>query len=363
MSSKKKYWRSVEELKENSSVVETLKQNEFVKEIPTDEFLGDKKSLEGSATSRRDFLKYVGFSTAAATLAACEGPVIKSIPYVVAPERITVGKAEYYATTMADGFDFASVLVKTREGRPIKMENNEMGNNVGNTNARVHASVLTLYDTERLQGPKIKGESASWDQLDEELLMRLNSLNGKQIVLLTPTFASPSTAKLIANFSSAYPNVRQVVYDTVSESAALDAFESKYGTRALPDYNMTEAAVIVSIGADFLGDWHGGGIDSSYAKSRVPKNGKMSRHVQFEANMTLTGANADKRVMMTPRQQKQAVSAMHSLIMGGNSTGLSGKLDEAVRNAAAQLQKAGSKGVFVTGVEDANAQMLALAIN
>ncbi|MGB3776534.1 MAG: TAT-variant-translocated molybdopterin oxidoreductase, partial [Leeuwenhoekiella sp.] len=363
MSSNKKYWRSVEELKENSSIVETLKQNEFVEEIPMDEFLGDKKSLEGSATSRRDFLKYVGFSTAAATLAACEGPVIKSIPYVVAPERITVGKAEYYATTMADGFDFASILVKTREGRPIKIENNDMGNNIGNTNARVHASVLSLYDSQRLQEPKIKGKPASWQQLDEELLTRLNSLNGKQIVLVTPTMASPSTTKLISNFSNAYPNVKHVIYDTISESAALDAFESKYGTRALPDYDMSEAEMIVSIGADFLGDWQGGGVDSSYARGRVPKNGKMSRHVQFEANMTLTGANADKRVMMTPKQQKQAISAIHALIMGGNTTGLSGKLDKAVRNAASQLKKAGSKGVFVTGVQDSNAQMLALSIN
>ncbi|WP_031427233.1 TAT-variant-translocated molybdopterin oxidoreductase [Flavimarina sp. Hel_I_48] len=363
MSSNKKYWRSVEELKENSSIVETLKQNEFVEEIPTDEFLGNKESLEGSATSRRDFLKYVGFSTAAATLAACEGPVNKSIPYVVAPERITVGKADYYATTMANGFDFASILVKTREGRPIKIENNDMGNNIGNTNARVHASVLSLYDSKRLQEPKIKGEAASWEQLDKDLLSRLNSLNGKQIALLTPTFASPSTEKLIASFSSAYPNVNHVIYDTISESAALDAFESKYGSRALPDYDMSDAEMIVSVGADFLGDWQGGGYDSSYAQGRIPKNGKMSRHVQFEANMTLTGANADKRIMMTPMQQKQAVSAMHALIMGGNSTGLSGKMDEAVRNAAAQLRKAGSKGVFVTGVQDANAQMLALSIN
>src|SRR5690554_674869 len=76
MSSNKKYWKSVEELNENSSIVETLQQNEFVKEIPTDEFLGDKNSLESSKTTRRDFLKYVGFSTAAASLAACEGPVI-----------------------------------------------------------------------------------------------------------------------------------------------------------------------------------------------------------------------------------------------------------------------------------------------
>ena len=115
MSSNKKYWKSVEELNENSSIVETLKQNEFVSEIPTDEFLGDKNTLGSSSTTRRDFLKYVGFSTAAASLAACEGPVIKSIPYVVQPESITPGVANYYATTIANGFDFASVLVKTRK--------------------------------------------------------------------------------------------------------------------------------------------------------------------------------------------------------------------------------------------------------
>lgn len=88
MSSNKKYWQSVEELKENSSIVERLGKKEFAEEIPTDEFLGDEESLSNSTTSRRDFLKYVGFSTAAASLAACEGPVTKSIPYVVQPEKV-----------------------------------------------------------------------------------------------------------------------------------------------------------------------------------------------------------------------------------------------------------------------------------
>src|SRR5690606_5051129 len=106
--------KSVEELNENSSIVETLKQNEFVEPLPTDKFLGDKNVLEATSTTRRDFLKFVGFSTAAASLAACEGPVIKSIPYVVQPEEIVPGVANYYATTIADGYDFASVLVKTR---------------------------------------------------------------------------------------------------------------------------------------------------------------------------------------------------------------------------------------------------------
>ena len=119
MASNKKYWKSVEELNENSSIVAKLEEKEFVTDIATDEFLGDKETLEDSSTSRRDFLKYVGFSTAAVSLAACEGPVVKSIPYVVQPDEIIPGIANYYASTIADGFDFANVLVKTREGRPI----------------------------------------------------------------------------------------------------------------------------------------------------------------------------------------------------------------------------------------------------
>ncbi len=363
MSSNKKYWKSVEELNENSSVVETLQQKEFTEEIPVDEFLGDKDSLESSKTSRRDFLKYVGFSTAAASLAACEGPVIKSIPYVVQPERIVPGVANYYASTIADGFDFASVLVKTREGRPIKIENNDLSVAKSGANARVHASVLSLYDTERVKRPMIEGRNVSWEEFDREVKAELENVNG-EIVLLTQTFASPSTTRLIEDFSSKYPNVRHVVYDTVSEDAALNAFQAKFGKRALPNYDFSKAETIVSVGADFLGDWHGGGYDAGYAKGRVPENGKMSRHIQFEANMTLSGANADKRVPVKPSQQKAILAALYGYIVGGSSTSnLSGAIDNAVVKAASQLRKAGSGGVVVSGIPDNDAQALVLAIN
>ena len=142
MASNKKYWKSVEELDVNS-VVDSIQQKEFIEEIPVGEFLGDNETLEDSSTTRRDFLKYVGFSTAAVSLAACEGPVIKSIPYVVQPEQIRPGVADFYATTIANGFDFASVLVKTREGRPIKIEPNKLAGTNGGTSARVQASVLS----------------------------------------------------------------------------------------------------------------------------------------------------------------------------------------------------------------------------
>ncbi len=363
MSSNKKYWKSVEELGKNSSVVETLQQKEFAEEIPVDDFLGDKSSLESSKTSRRDFLKYVGFSTAAASLAACEGPVIKSIPYVVQPERIVPGKADFYASAIADGFDFASVLVKTREGRPIKIENNKLSNIRAGGNARINASVLSLYDTKRVKRPMIEGRNVSWEEFDREVGAALNSVNG-EIVLLTQTFASPSTSKIIEEFSSKYGNVRHVVYDTVSEDPALNAFEAKYGRRGLPDYDFSDAETIVSVGADFLADWQGGGYDISYAESRIPKNGKMSRHIQFESNLTITGAKADKRLPVKPSEQKKILVALHNYIVGGNSASeLSPKVEDAVVKAANQLRKAGSKGVVVSGIPEADAQLLVLAIN
>ena len=290
MSSNKKYWKSEAELNPNDSIVETLRQNEFVQEIPVDDFLGDKETLAASSTNRRDFLKYVGFSTAAASLAACEGPVIKSIPYVVKPDNIIPGVANYYATTIANGFDFASILVKTREGRPIKIENNTDAKIGGSANARVQASVLSLYDSTRLQGPTFNGEAVAWSDVDAAVKAKLGSLknSSKKIAILSQTYASPSTSRLLSEFKEVYGNVDHVTYDAISEDAALSAFEAKYGERAFADYNFGNADIIVSFGADFLGDWQGGGYDAGYAKGRVPKQGKMSKHVQFEANMSLS---------------------------------------------------------------------------
>ena len=360
MASNKKYWKSIEELNPESSVVEALKQNEFAQPIPTDQFLGDKDVLERSSTTRRDFLKYVGFSTAAASLAACEGPVIKSIPYVVAPDEIVPGVANYYATTISDGFDFASVLVKTREGRPIKIERNDLGGKIGGVNARVHASVLSMYDKNRLMGPQINGQDATWAELDQAVASGLEGLNGAEVILLTQSFASPSTAALVKAFTKKYPNVKHVTYDMVSVSEALDAFQEVYGMRALADYDFSKAATIVSIGADFLGDWQGGGFEAGYAQSRIPKDGRMSRHIQFEANMSLSGANADKRVPASPAQQ----AAVLGYITGSKALS---DVPEVIRPAAEQakrqLEKAGSKGVLVCGLPCPMAQKKVLNYN
>jgi molybdopterin-containing oxidoreductase family iron-sulfur binding subunit len=365
MSSNIKYWKSVEELNENSSIVDSLKNNEFVENLPTDEFLGNQETLAASSTSRRDFLKYVGFTTAAATLAACEGPVVKSIPYVVQPESIIPGIADYYATSVFDGFDFANLLIKCREGRPIKIDNNKLAGAKFSANARVHASILSLYDNMRLKDVRMSSKKSSWNDASVKIKQSLveAKTSGRQVVLLTNTLASPSTEKLISEFIAQNPTAKHVVYDAVSESAALDAFETAYGTRALIDYDFSKANVIVSVGADFLGDWHGGGFDTSYAKGRIPNSGKMSKHFQFEANMTLSGAAADKRVPMTVAQQKQALVKIYNIVVGGSANTSKLEADAEITKAAQQLKAAGSQGILVTGIQDKNAQLLVLAIN
>jgi len=115
----------------------------------------------------------------------------------------------------------------------------------------------------------------------------------------------------------------------------------------------------VSVGADFLGDWQGGGYSASYAKSRIPRNGKMSRHIQFEANLSLSGAKADKRVPATPSQQLQILRAL----AGGSTSGLPEHIADAVMKAKAQLQKAGRRGVLVTGLPSVEAQTIVLDFN
>jgi molybdopterin-containing oxidoreductase family iron-sulfur binding subunit len=364
MSSTKKYWKSVEQLSNDNSVVEHLTNNEFVEPIPTDEFLSDQEGLSNANTSRRDFLKLVGFSTAAATLAACEGPVIKSIPYVVQPDTINPGVADYYASTYFDGYDFANILVKTREGRPIFINNNKTAGAV-HANARVTASVLSLYDKLRLKNPKVAGNSVSWTDANKAIKKSFAEATaaGKKVVLLTNTLASPSTYKLIDELNAKYATVEHVEYDAISESNALDAFEQVYGTRALANYDFSKANYILSIGADFLGDWQGGGYESSYTKTRIPNQGKMSKHIQLEANMSQSGAMADQRVPMNEAEQKKALAKIYSIVTG-NAVAVSGLAnDAAITKFAQNLKAAGSKGVLVCGIDDKDAQLLTLAIN
>ena len=363
MQNKKLYWKGIEQLDTDSSIVEGLENNEFVEKLPVN-------SDDDKNSSRRDFLKYVGFSSAAAAIVGCEGPVIKSVPYVVQPEQIIPGVANYYATTIADGNDFSSILVKTREGRPIKIESNKDASTFGDANARVHASVLSLYDSNRVQGPKISGEYTDWQTLINLVRVNLDnfSKDDKKVVLLTQTYPSPSSKEIINEFLDLYPNISHVTYDAISNSSTLDAFENIYGLRAMADYDFSKAENIISIDADFLSDWQGGGYSSGYTKTRVPDKSQkktMSYHIQFESNMTLTGSNADDRVPARPSDLKKIVARLYTKLTGnGEDKGsLSPSIDRYVDLCIDKIKKSPNKSVIVSGIDDVDIQELILLIN
>jgi len=357
MASKKTYWRSIEEL-DNPNLTEQLASNEFADEVPVEDFLGNEQAMEGTQTSRRDFLKLLGFSTAAVTLAACEAPVIKSIPYVVKPDSITPGVPTWYASTIFDGYDYANVLVKTREGRPIRINTNKSAKYFATTNARIQASVLSLYDSDKVRGPYVKsGESfkpTSWAKLDEEVMAKLKAVGDKKVVILTSSLPSPTTKKVIADFKTKYPTAEHIVYDAVNYSPALDAAEEIYGQRVLPFYDLETTELLVSFNADFLGDYNGGGAEHGYAKARKPgKN--MLRHIQVESNLSMTGANADTRYPMKQTDVLRTLAEVYK--------GLTGSTSDKVASAIVKEIKAkGSKAVVMA---DGNKEAFALcfAIN
>ncbi len=355
MASNKIHFRSIHELKDQSLNAK-LAQKEFAEELPVDEFLGDEEKMNNSSTSRRDFLKLLGFSTAAVTLAACEAPVIKTIPYVVKPHEIIPGIPNYYATTLFDGFDFSGVLVKTREGRPIKIEANPAAGALGRNSSRIQASVLSLYDNDKLKQPKLNGKDSTFDALDDYVLKGLGEAQAanKRIVVLSHSLPSPTFKKLFADFKAKYPAAELITYDAYPYAAALDAAQEVFGTRALPVYDLSNTQLVVSFQADFLGDYNGGGLEASYADARVP-GPNMLRHIQVESNLSMTGANADTRFMQKPSEVYKTLVEVYNGLNGGTS-------NQVAAGIVKELQAKGANAVvFADGSR--GAQVLAHLIN
>lgn len=348
MASNKIQFRSIQELKD-PSLTGRLAQKEFLEELPVDEAAPVAKKTD-SGTSRRDFLKLLGFSTAAVTLAACEAPVIKTIPYVVKPHEIIPGVPNYYASTYFDGYDFASVLVKTREGRPIKIEPNPAAGTLGKTNARAQASVLSLYDNDKIKQPKLNGKDETFAKVDEFVRKGLADAQGfgKKIVLLSHSFPSPTFKKLFAEFKEQYPTAELVTYDAVPQTAALDAAQEVFGTRALPVYDLSNTKLVVSFQSDFLADTNSGSMESSYAAARKP-GPNMMRHIQIESNMTMTGANADTRIKLKPSLVNKVLVEVYNGLNGGSvSKEAAGIVKELQQNGSNAVVFAdGSKGAHV----------------
>lgn len=369
MESNKKYWKGLEEYNNTSEFVESSK-NEFAEPLPIEDVLNEAGL--STVTPRRDFLKALGFGLSAVTLAACQpGPVHKSIPYLIRPEEVIPGIPNYYVSS----FNGQSILVKTREGRPIKIEPNPNAGafNQG-TDAQAQASVLDLYDVSKLESPILKGNlEKNWDKIDSFVKGELNKVQsaGKKIRIVSSSVNSPSTKGVIADFTAKYTNTKHIQYDAVSYTGIIKANENSFGKAVLPKYNFDKADLIVSFAADFLGTWiNGEEFTSQYISNRNYKslnNGKMSRHFQFESGMSLTGTNADTRIPVKLSEQGPALIALYNAITGNNLAGAglpnNVNADKAIKLVAKELIANRGKSLVVCGSNDVSIQTIVNAIN
>ncbi|HTH54832.1 MAG TPA: TAT-variant-translocated molybdopterin oxidoreductase [Cyclobacteriaceae bacterium] len=355
---KKTYWKGLPQLKNDPNYVKHA-DKEFVDLGTTD--LGH---------SRRDFLRMMGFSVAAASLAACEAPVRKAIPYVMKPMDADAGIPNYYASTYVNGGDYCSIVVKVRDGRPIKVEGNTLSSvTLGGTSAQVEASVLSLYDNYRLRGPQ-KGETKSdWETIDKEIIAKLEEVNGKggAIRIVSNTILSPSTLNAIDKFKAVYPTTEHIEYDPISSYGIVKANQESFGVAIIPSYDFSKAKTIVSIDADFLGTWLSPiEFTKQYAVNREVNEEKreMSRHYQFETNLSLTGANADYRGMIKPSQVGPLVAELYNIIAGkGSKPTFSDDTNKKLEKAAADLSANKGSALVVCGSNDSAVQVLVNAIN
>ncbi len=351
-----------------------MREESFLQSAEKEFSVADIDQTDGKwETNRRDFLKLLGFGLGAATLAAsCEIPVKKAIPYVTKPDDIVPGVANYFASSFVNGGDYCAVLVKTREGRPIKIEGNTLSSVTGGgTSARAQASVLSLYDTRRIQHPGTVKEGnvtkQEWNAFDREVKAKLAA--GGNIRLITHTIISPTAKKALAEFTAKYPNSRVVTYDPVSNAALLAANEQSFGSRAIPSYKFGAADVIVSFGADFLGTWISPvEYARDYGKRRSARstgNTNTFRHYQVESHMSLTGSNADDRVLIKPSEMGAAIVALYNELTGGSGgPAISNeKSKAAIKKMAQDLSAHKGRSLVVCGSNNVMEQLYVNQIN
>jgi len=363
----KKYWSSVEVLNgETHNAQDSHNSDErSLLEIIDEE-------ITAKPSSRRNFLKFCGFSFAGAAIAtSCENPVKKAIPYLNKPEEVTPGTSSHYASTYFDGFEYNSIIVKVRDGRPIKIEGNQLSSiSKGRSTARVQASLLSLYDgAARLKKPTKDGTETSWAIADTDIVARLRNVAdaGQQTVILTSNIISPSTKALINDFLAIFPG-KHVVYEPISSSGMLLANKVNFDINGLPDYLFDKAKVIVSFSADFLGTWLSPvEFAYRYGIARDLQNGRneIAKHIHFETGLTITGSKADERYSVKPSEEPGIILQLYNEIakLAGVSNVTGTKKHPAIEKIANTLWVAKGLSIVVAGSNDPDVQITVNAIN
>ncbi len=342
--------------------------------------LAEHAEQETLSLERRSFLKLVGFSLGAAGLASCSrGPVQNALTLLHPNENIVAGRSYWIATTSwADGSG-SGILARCVDGRPIKLEGNpEHPVNQGGLSASVQASLLSLYDDHRFDGARIEQRQCSWEELDRRVQQELETIRAKngRVRLLSSTITGPSTLAWIQKFLGSFSDGKHVVYDALSCSALLDACEVVYGQRALPRYRLDKTQALASFDADFLGAWISpAGFTKDWASARKPDDAaaKMSRVWQFESRLSLSGARADRRVMLAPWEIPKVLAFLAGEIATKSGAEIPGPLpskssfslplQKAVGELVQDLWNHRGESLVLSGRNDLESQVLCCWIN
>lgn len=368
----KNYWRSFDELHETPEYKESL-NTEFLSSPLRKGF--ENEGSDNDSFARREFLKLMGASIALTSAAGCiRRPVQKIVPYVKQPEEVLLGTANYYTSTYFDGQEGFGLLVKSREGRPIHIEGNPLFPlNSNGVSVRAQASLLSLYEPDRLQKPsrnlfnekRTNKESVhtTWETLDESIVKELQ--NGS-VAMLTGNISSPSTNAVIKDFSSAF-KVDRYSWEQLAQDDVTDAAKKSFGEGGTSDYRYDKAKMIISIDADFLGAW-GAAITANRLFADGRRNpAEMSRMVSFDSTYSLTGANADIRFKIKPSQQLDVVHALIKAVSGQESNiSALGINRERFEKVAKDLKANAGKSIVITGglqTRTEDSENLQLAVN
>ena len=320
MKSKKKYWLDLQDLAEDGEFKKSLGREFLTPPLsPAKLSTPDSSSSSESSPGRREFLQLMGAGLALTAEGCFRRPTEKIVPYINRPEDILPGEANFYASSFYDGGEGFSILVKTREGRPIKIEGNGEADllNGGGLSPRAQAHVLSLYDPQRLNRPqknlfndkKTNRETVNttFEKADQAVLKELKK---GRTALLTPRIPSPSFKALLRDFKKHF-SVRHFIYDPLSLEEAAGGQRASYGGGDIPGYNFSRAKFIFSLNCDFLGTYLSPAeFQGRFAESRRPHKNGMSRLVVLESLMSLTGAGGDERHRIRPSEGLPALMAL-----------------------------------------------------
>lgn len=385
----KTFWRSFDELNDNENF-KTALETEFMSSPLREE---SAKEGDNDKWARREFLKLMGASMALSTAVGCiRRPVQKLVPYNKQPEEVTLGVANWYTSTYFDGQEGLGLLIKSREGRPVHIEGNPAHPlNKGAVSSRAQASLLGLYDPERLQVPmrnlfnekKTNKETVniSWEDLDKKVV---DELKKGSVTILSGNISSPATQAVIDDFGKAF-GAQHVVWEPLAHDDIAEGQRLSYGESLVPAYRFDKAKMIVSIDADFLGTWLTP-VTFTRQYSAGRKNvDDMSRMVSFDSTYSLTGANADIRYKIKPSQQLTVVMGLISEILASGKSNYTASdavkstlapfknaaeqlnvSPEAFKKVASDLWKNAGQSLVVAGgiqTKTANSLNLQLAVN